>query len=190
MKFEQFQVAVIELASRGTRLTIANVVAAVRLEPAIAEQWLDEMAQSGRLDVELDESEGVVFYRVRGLSLEPREGWFGSAPIVPRKKRTKSAVVGALFGLLLPGIGIYAAPFSAAVLASLCVLVAVKMVGAIPLLGGLLSSIVLGIAALSSAALGAAYAKRYNLKGKREHLHSGDEADPKPYLRAMAANWS
>ena len=67
MKFERFELAVIDLASRGVRLTVPNVAACLRLEPQKAEQWLDRMAYEGRLDVEVDESEGYVFYRVRGL---------------------------------------------------------------------------------------------------------------------------
>ncbi len=191
MKFEEFEVSVIELASRGTRLTIANVVAALGVAPKSAEEWLDQMAHAGRLEVELDENEGVVFYKVRGLSLQQQgQGWFGPRPMV--RKREKSALVGALAGLLVPGFGlVYAAPLSAAALATLCIIVATKMAAAFPLIGPLLSSVVLGVAALCSAALGAAYVKQYNVRGRREHLHNPEaDADPRPYVRAVTAHWT
>jgi hypothetical protein len=176
MKFEPFELAVIELASRGVRLTVPNVAAALRLEPGKAEQWLDRMAYEGRLDVELDEEEGYVFYRVRGLSPMP-------TTLVPRPtfrmmRAHKSITAGALLGLLVPGLGlVYAAPVSVAAIAAIATLAAVKMLGVLPLFGPILSSIALGIAALTSAVLGALYVKQYNRFGRRTHLGRRDLAD-------------
>ena len=68
MDYAKFQVAVVEIAHDGVPLTVANVVARMRLEPEEAEKKLDRMAKEGRLDLEVDENEGVVVYRVRGLS--------------------------------------------------------------------------------------------------------------------------
>ncbi len=72
MDYAKFQVAVIEIASDGTRLTLANVVARLGLDLGRAEQMLDRMAREGRLDLEVDETEGVIVYHVRGLEPRPR----------------------------------------------------------------------------------------------------------------------
>ena len=72
MDYSKFQIAVIEIASEGTRLTTANVVSRLRIDPAKAERMLDQMARDGRLDLEVDETEGVVVYHVRGLTPSPR----------------------------------------------------------------------------------------------------------------------
>ncbi len=190
MSYEQFEIAVIELASRGTRLTVANVVAALGVAPKCAEEWLDQMAKSSRLECELDEAEGVVFYKVRGLSSVPAPGWWAGTRYV--RPAPKSALAGALLGLLVPGMGLlYAAPVSAAALATIAIFIAVKMAAAIPLLGLVLAPITLGVAALCSAALGAAYVKQYNSGGRRVHLHDPrDAADPRPYVRAVTAHWT
>jgi hypothetical protein len=68
MDYAKFQVAVIEIASEGTRLTLANVVARIGIDPSKADRMLDQMARDGRLDLEVDETEGVVVYHVRGLT--------------------------------------------------------------------------------------------------------------------------
>jgi hypothetical protein len=186
MTYEQFELAVIQLARQGVRLTLANVCAGLHLEFARAEAWLDQMAQDGRLDVELDESEGLVFYRVRGLGPMPSSLQLRAPQPVQRAPRRgkKSALVAVAFGLLVPGAGLlYAAPWSVALAGGLLAMVLVKMVGALPLLGGLLSSVVLGLCALSSALLGVLYTKQYNRYGRRTHL----EADALHHARGAAA---
>lgn len=173
MKFERFELAVIELASRGIRLTVPNVANWMRIEPALAEQWLDRMAYEGRLDVELEEQEGYVYYRVRGLS--PMPASMVQRPFRPLAFSQKSVGFGVFLGLVLPGIGlIYAAPFIAVVIASITTLAVVKMLAVLPLVGGLLSSVALGIAALTSALLGALYVKQYNRFGRRTHIWRQD----------------
>jgi hypothetical protein len=191
MTFHTFEQAVIQLASRGTRLTVANVVAHLSIEPSQAEDWMDEMARQSRLDVELDEDVGLIYYRVRGLTPAPAylapAGYGRYAPPAATTplgsssrassapmKRQKSTKAAAVFGLLLPGAGLfYAAPFSAAVVAGLLTLVAVKMAAVIPLIGPLMSSVALGVCALVSALFGVLYARRYNQHGRRTHLAEG-----------------
>jgi epoxyqueuosine reductase len=83
------------------------VCAGLHLEFARADAWLDRMAQEGRLDVELDENEGLVFYRVRGLSPLPTSLQFRPPQAVqaaPSRGR-KSAVAAVVFALLVPGAG-------------------------------------------------------------------------------------
>ena len=173
MTFNRFELAVIELASRGVRLTVANVAANLRVAPAKAEEWLDQMAREGRLDLELDEVVGLVFYRVRGLTPPPRDIVVAPTPAYasPRPSKQKSTALAAALGLMLPGAGlVYAAPVSAAAVVGLVTLVTVKMLAAFPLLGPLLSSIALGLCALASAVLGLLYARQYNRHGRRTHV--------------------
>ncbi len=175
MTNEAFELAVIDLASRGVRLTVANVAAHARMPPSRVEKQLDGMAHAGRLDVELDEDRGLIFYVVRGLTPLPphlalRPIDYG-APTVAHHRGQKSAAVGAVLGLLIPGVGLlYAAPWGAAAVVTLAIFLAVKMVGALPLIGWLLSSVALGVGALASGALGAMYVRKYNQHGRRTHL--------------------
>lgn len=175
MTKDRFELAIIELASRGVRLTVANVAAHLRVAPNKAEQWLDQMAREGRLDLELDEVVGLVFYRVRGLTPPPSDIVVAPRPprppSPPQPSGNKSVAVAAALGLMLPGAGlVYAAPVSAAAVCGLVTLVAVKMLAALPIVGWLLSSTALGICALASGVLGMLYAKQYNRHGRRTHL--------------------
>jgi hypothetical protein len=186
MNYDRFELSVIELASRGVRLTVANVTASLRVEPNRAEEWLDRMAQEGRLDVEIDEEVGLIFYRVRGLSPTTTalaHGWPTGEQVLDQPKGSKSAAAGALLGLMLPGVGlIYAAPWTVAALGTVATLVAVKMFAALPLIGWLLSSIALGVCALASGLAGMLYTHEYNRRGGRKHLH-------KQQVAAHAATW-
>jgi hypothetical protein len=177
MKYEEFQVTVIELASQGTVLTVANVVALTRLEPAQVEGWLDQMTREGRLEIEVDDPSAAVCYRVPGLTVRPPRFWQPSRAAGVRPPR-KSTAVGVLAGLLVPGFGLlYAAPLSVAAIAGVVVLLGVKMLGAVPLLGGLLASIALGIGALGSGLLAVAYVRQYNRVGRRSHLPAPADGD-------------
>lgn len=184
MKFERFELAVLALASRGVRLTVPNVAVQLDLEPGKTEEWLDRMAYEARLDVELDETEGFIFYRVRGLTpVTTAMARYTPSPVLTSRRRTKSSFWGALLGLLVPGLGLlYAAPIKVVLLASVAILLAVKMLAVIPLLGPLLSSVALGVCALASAVLGALYAKQYNRSGRRAHLE-------REHVVAHTARW-
>jgi hypothetical protein len=193
--YAKFQVAVVEVAHDGVPLTVANVVARLRLEPDEAEKKLDRMAKEGRLDLEVDENEGVVVYRVRGLSPksmnERLDGLrkkveseamqhvgtalafgkpFGMRTPLPASLR-RSIPVGLVLGGLFPGAGLaYAAPWSVAIGATIFVILGFKI----------LSFFWLGIpflmlCVLASAAAGAAYTWRYNQVGHRSAL-----TDPEP----------
>jgi len=186
MNYDRFELSVIELASRGIRLTVANVTASLHVEPSRAEEWLDRMAQEGRLDVEIDEDVGLIFYRVRGLSPPSTalvHGWQPQGRAIEQPKGPKSAAVGAVLGLVLPGVGLlYAAPWTAAAIGTVGTIVLVKMFAALPLIGWLLSSIVLGLCAIGSGLAGMLYTHEYNRQGGRRHL-------PKQQVVAQAASW-
>ncbi len=200
MDYAKFQVAVVEVAHDGVPLTVANVVARLRLEPEEAEKKLDRMAKEGRLDLEVDEDVGVVVYRVRGLSPksmnEKLDGLrkkvesealqhvgtalsfgkpFAKSSPLPASLR-RSIPMGLVLGGLFPGAGLaYAAPWSVVIGATIFVIVGFKI----------LSLLWLGIpflmlCVLASAAAGAAYTWRYNQAGQRTAL---TESEPRRFAR-------
>lgn len=82
-------------------------------------------------------------------------------------KNEKSLVVAGALGLVFPGLGLlYAAPWSLAIIATIVVAVAYKLLSWIPILGPAL----MGVIAIASALLGMLYAKAYNREGKRISL--------------------
>jgi hypothetical protein len=195
VNYDDFQVAVIELASAGTRLTLANVVAELGVAPRRAEPWLDQMAREGRLDVVVDESEGAVVYRVRGLSPRARKrstadgasvAALGSLDLVrigqslglARRPRSglggRDVRIGALLGGLFPGFGlIYAAPWPVVVVGTLVVWLGFKLLAAVSLFFFGIPFLV--AAAAVSALLGALYAHRFNQEGRRARLLTSDD---------------
>jgi hypothetical protein len=184
MKLEDFEMAVIELAHTGVRITVANVVVRLKLPPTQVEAWLDELATKGRLDVEVDDREGFVFYRVRGLSTASRneasralapygeramreaaasvlDDRFRSSALPPEKR--KRLLFGFLLGLFLPGLGLlYAAPWATAIVATLAAVV-LLVLAKLPLVGGLIGA----ATAIASAVAGLLYTAEYNKRGKR-----------------------
>jgi hypothetical protein len=68
MDQDRFESAVIALASEGVALTVANVAARTGVAPRKAEAMLDEMVRTHNLESDVDEKQGVIVYRVRGLS--------------------------------------------------------------------------------------------------------------------------
>ncbi|MBW2454623.1 MAG: hypothetical protein JRI68_08935 [Deltaproteobacteria bacterium] len=193
MKLKDFEMAIIELAHEGVRLTIPNVVARLKVKPKQAEAWLDDLAKHDKLDVEIDEDEAIIYYRVRGLTVtaadQPSIGSElsaigdkamaaaqlgvalgrsnrGPSKPVPEEKR-KSILAGILLGLFLPGLGLaYAGPWLLAVLGTVGFVLVWKLLGWIPLIGGL----VMGTYALASALLGGLYTAAFNRTGKRAKL--------------------
>lgn len=82
-------------------------------------------------------------------------------------KKQKSLLAAFLLGLIFPGLGLlYAAPWLVAIFGTLGVLVAFKLLGWIPLIGGTITALI----ALSSGGLNVLYAKAYNREGKRLDL--------------------
>jgi len=188
MKLRDFEIEVIQLADDGLRLTVANVAARLKLSTDKAEKWLDELAKAGKLDVEIDEDHGVVFYTVRGLDprRSPRVGQdpgtalrlaeleadIEASPPPPRamvplpQRRQKSVLLAFVAAFFLPGIGLfYAAPIFSAVVATVACALLMKL-AALPFVGW-----AIGVAlALSSGAAGALYAKAFNRTGRRTEI--------------------
>ncbi len=174
MEYEAFQVAVIDLASKGVSLTVANVVAHLHIDPARVETYLDRMVRDGRVDLEVDEVRGAVVYSVRGLSTSTGrllpdaqlKSWQMPSKLHPGPN--KSVTMAVTLGALVPGLGLaYAAPLRVVMLVSFIVIMLGNLVGAHTMLGPIFwmgSSIV-------SALLGGLYAVRFNQEGHRATLH-------------------
>jgi hypothetical protein len=194
--YPQFQVAAVELASEGTPLTVANVVVGLRIGASEAERHLERMQREGHLDEELDEAEGVVVYRVRGLTkkrgggdsftgalrnaavgtmLKQRLGTSlgvgdssSSGLAQPRKVAT-----GVLLGAVVPGLGLaYAAPWKVVAIATIVVVVGFKVLAFFSLM---FAVPFLVAAAALSAILGGLYTWQFNQTGKRVALSSDPE---------------
>jgi hypothetical protein len=185
MKLDDFEMAVIDLAHDGVRITVPNVVARLKVPPTKAEAWLDELGAKGRLEVEVD-GDGIVYYRVRGLTTRARADRAGLVPYgeravrqaaegalrerfgqssLPKDKR-KNLLVAFLAALILPGLGLfYAAPWIAAIVATLGAIVLLWL-AKIPLIGGIIAA----ATALTSGVAGLLYAVEYNKTGKRTHI--------------------
>jgi hypothetical protein len=179
MRFDRFEIAALQLASRGVTLTVANVAAHLEMPLAQAEAHLDRMARDGRLEVEVDERLGVVRYRPLGLDCAPPSMPFkptamvssSSRGLAPPRPAEKNAVLGALIALLIPGFGLfYAAPLSVAAVAGMIVIVLGEAVKGLPVIGGALGTVAYFAFAVASAALAVPYARQYNRYGARTHL--------------------
>ncbi len=174
MDYVTFQIAAIDLAAKGVPLTVANVVAHVHIDPARTELFLDRMTRDGRLDLEVDEAQGFVVYRVRGLSTSTgrvvpdlvTSRWF--VPPVRLFERRKSVTLAIGLAALLPGIGlVYAAPLRVVLMASLVVLFVGNSIASSMLLAPLFWV----SASIVSALFGGLYAVRFNQEGQRARLH-------------------
>ena len=83
----------------------------------------------------------------------------------------KSLLWGVGLGFFVPGAGLfYAAPWITAVFATVVVAAVVGILQLIPLLGGLLTYIVLAAFMVTSGALGGLYTYKFNRTGKRTRL--------------------
>lgn len=174
MDYAEFQIAVIELAATGVPLTVANVVAHLRIDPARAETFLDRMARDGRVDVEVDDVHDSVVYRVRGLSTTTKRAladvdlraW--RMQPAHRPAPPKSVTLAVLLAALFPGVGLaYAAPLRTVLMWSIAILIFGKLMGASFILGPLFWT----CAVIVSALFGGLYAVRFNQEGHRAALH-------------------
>ena len=200
MDRDRFEAEVVALASEGVPVTIANVAARTRLPMRKAESMLDEMLRAGHLDSDIDESEGVIVYRVKGLTarkgrtrvavgstlddLQSRAVRSAGEVLVKqsaqRAKRAilekpedgkKSVLYGALWGLIGP-IGLaYSAPWLTVLLSTVVYAVLWK----IPVVNSILGALFIFIH-LTTALLGAAYVFRYNQTGRRSSLLPPEES--------------
>lgn len=212
MDYAAFQDAVIDLADDGTRLTKAAVAGRLSLDPARAGEMLDRMTRDGRLELDIDERSGEIFYTqstrqkapdrkagsglsaLRDLESAIDKGGLaakvGTAMVLggegklPADRRRKLGLAVVLGGLF-PGLGLaYAAPWPIVVAASVVVVVGTKVLSLIPLLSSFLVVPFLVVCALGSAILGGMYAWSYNQEGRRAPL--GDEpVSPKALLKRL-----
>lgn len=195
MDYAQFQVAAVELASEGTPLTVANVVVGLRIGASEAERHLERMQREGHLDEALDEVEGVIVYRVRGLTPKRRgESITGAlrnaavGTLLQQKLGTslglggspanglaqpRKIATGVLLGAVVPGLGLaYSAPWKVVAIATLVVVVGFKVLAFFSLM---FAVPFLVAAAALSAILGGLYTWQYNQTGRRVSLGEDPE---------------
>jgi hypothetical protein len=203
MDQDRFEAEVVALASEGTPLTVANVAARTRMAPRKAEAMLDQMVRGGHLESDVDENEGLIVYKVRGLTVglgttkarprvriddarDPVMRAAGEVIVKQAATRAKGALLtkpapgeksvlyGALFGLLGP-IGLaYAAPWTTVVVSTLVYALLWK----IPLINTILGAFV-AFVHLGTALVGGAYAFRFNQHGKRTPLLPPEQDTPR-----------
>jgi hypothetical protein len=199
--YDDFQEAVLAIAGDGARITKGTVALRLEIPPATASVMLDRMVKDGRLELDIDERSGEIFYQVA----KPREAAGKSAlaeiakargggslasrlavssvlaaatasaegGALPPERRRK-IMVGVIVGGLLPGFGLaYAAPWPIVVAASVIFFAGFKLVSLIPLLSAFLLIPFVAVCAVASAILGGLYTWQYNQHGKRTPL--GDE---------------
>lgn len=174
MDADRFETNIIGLASRGVTLSVANVARHLGLGLEETEKRLDQLASRGRLDLELNEDTGALFYVVRGLdvdcptaALTPTPQVVAPAAPLPQKR----SLWAVLWAIVLPGLGLgYAAPWTVALGAGVGLWVVVQGLAALPLVGGLLSSVALGLGTVASVVLSLRYTRRFNQVGRRAHL--------------------
>jgi serine/threonine protein kinase len=185
----ELEMAVIDLATEGTPITVANLVARTRRPSLEIERTIEEMVAGARL-VAHPNPKGPTCYQMPGLSIplttrlrhraEPLEA-LGKrllhidpaiSPTLPPPKQ-KSVPFGAIVATFIPGVGlIYAAPVLSALLLTIIGAVILGGVESVPFVGGVLK-VVVGLAlALTSGVLGAAYTWHYNRAGKRTTLRA------------------
>lgn len=194
MDYPSFQVAAVELASEGTPLTVANIVARLRIGAAEAERHLDRMEREGHLDSEVDMDEGVMVYRVRGLTTSRRKDSIGSAlrdaaagHLIQQRlgslglgsekalglQQPRKISLGVLLGGVVPGLGLaYAAPWKVVAVATIGVIVGFKILAFVSLM---FAVPFLVACAVVSAILGGLYTWQFNQSGRRLPLSSDPE---------------
>ncbi len=183
MDQDRFEAEVVAIAAEGVKLTVANVVARTGLPPRRVEELLDAMVAAHRLDSEIDEAQGFVFYRVRGLDddaartrlavleREIQAETAARAPLVrtfaaPRALATpsghKSVVAGVFLALFFGPLGLlYAGPAEEVAVYFLAFL-GTSFIGGLPIVG-----MIAPFLWLTSIALQIVYVARYNASGQR-----------------------
>jgi hypothetical protein len=190
MDQDRFEAEIVSLAAEGVKLTVANVSARTFLPLRGVEGMLDSMVGSQRLDSEVDETHGVVVYRVRGLdpgaararlSLLEREieGETSRAlarrPIqypqfpVARRRAEKSVLSGTLLAAIFGPLGLlYAGPLEEVAI-GFAGFLALLFASSIPLIGRLAGAFI-PFVWLASIAIQIVYVARFNANGERTAL--------------------
>jgi hypothetical protein len=83
--YAKFQDAVLELAAGGARLTKAAVALRVGVTPSAAGELLDRMTRDGKLELDVDEASGEIFYEVRARGGGRAPAAAATTPAKPRE---------------------------------------------------------------------------------------------------------
>ena len=201
MDRDRFEAEVVALASDGVPVTIANVAARTRLPMRKAESMLDDLLRAGHLDSDVDESEGVVVYKVKGLTAKKRtrvalDAGSGSLDDLQSRamrsagevlvkqtaSRAKAAILATpadgkkslLYGALWGLLGPIGLAYSAPWVTVVVSTLVYGLLWKIPIVNSILGALFLFIH-IATALLGAAFAFRYNQTGKRSSLLPPEE---------------
>ncbi len=196
---DEFSKIVREMQAAGTPLTVRNLMVRTELPRATVEQWLEDL-QSGadlvpkaepKKKAEDEPARGArvkdkprpsdddesIFSRAKSLKDEvvgdvvKSQLGFEPKDAKANGKDKKSIATGAILGLVFPPAAFaYAAPIVEGVLATVIYLAIAIGVQKIPIIGGLLGIYVVLALNLLGAAMGLAYAFRFNRNGKRMPL--------------------
>jgi hypothetical protein len=196
---DEFSKIVREMQAAGTPLTVRNLMVRTELPRATVEQWLEDL-QSGadlvpkaepKRKPDEEPSRGArvkdkprpsdddesIFSRAKSLKDEvvgdvvKSQLGFEPKDAKANGKDKKSIATGAILGLVFPPAAFaYAAPIVEGVLATVIYLAIAIGVQKIPIIGGLLGIYVVLALNLLGAAMGLAYAFRFNRNGKRMPL--------------------
>lgn len=199
MKRDEFNDYVRGVVRAGGSIEVKGVAAKLDVPKDDAKRWLEALYESGELELDLDTNDNFVYRKGKKVGAEKSAGEKLSAALAPlgteamtnaAKETAKKALLGddsddptkkkMLWGLglgfFLPGLGLfYSAPWVTAVLATLVVGVVVGILSYLPIIGGMLTYILVGAFMLISGILGAIYTYQYNKTGKRTRLSKGSD---------------
>jgi hypothetical protein len=182
MDRQEFERTVKAMQNEGVPLTMANLLVRTELPRATIESWLDDMQRDIKVapapprptktaEGDAEDGDGL-FGRAKALKREllaeavkSQLGVTERSDVVRPKRDMK---VGGTLGLVLPPAGLlYSAPVTVGALGSIVYLALAWLSWKFFALGGLY---LLSILHLTGGFLGAAYAWRFNRKGKRTPL--------------------
>jgi len=192
------------MQAEGKPVTVRNLMIQTELPRATVEQWLEDLQSGADLvpkaepkkkpaeepskgakvkDKKRDDDESI-FSRASALKdevvgdvVKSQLGFEGKDAKATGNDK-KSIATGAVLGLIFPPAAFaYAAPIVEGVIASVIYLAIAIGVQKIPIIGGLLGIYVVLALNLLGAAMGLAYAFRYNRNGKRMPLLPKSKSD-------------
>lgn len=101
MEYAKFQDAVLELAANDerTRLTKTSVALRLGVTPTTAGELLDRMTRDGKLELDIDEGSGEIFYELRVHAGASHKARAATAPGKPKAALVRSDGVKALGNL-------------------------------------------------------------------------------------------
>ncbi len=199
MRRDEFNEHVRGVVRRGGTIVAKGIATELDVPPEDAKRWLEALYEARELELDLNDADEFVYKKGKalgaarppsdalGAALAPlgteavtraatdtaKKALLGDGDADPTKKKM---LWGIGLGFLLPGLGLfYAAPWVTAVLATITVGVVVTLLSYLPIIGGLLTYILMVAFMVASGVLGGLYTFQYNKTGQRTRLSKGGE---------------